>query len=241
MEKQPAGKITLVAEIGASHSNRGIEDYMHELGLTLPELQDFIRDQIVLDVGAGNARFAREVEIWNGLGLPAAQRIDSLNVAYGTADWNTLANSYANMQAGISPPIPDGHPIQLSDEVVVAAQGRVEGRLLPLDWRDLSSIPDATYDRIISVAGFPYYSDLIKTARANQSVIGTSSAETFTGLMRILKPGGICRVTVPILFDEWEKITVFRDSLKEFFRTLGCTVEAINSSGALVIEIKKLN
>lgn len=250
--KAPRVHLESAYEIPASHTDRNTAEYAQALGLSVAELQRITRGKVVLDVGSGVGRYAAEMRLWKKLKQPAPERVDSLNLAYAAADYDALAADIAEHEHEPKITRPPNFSGAIQKEDFAGAQEEVRENFLPLDWNDLSSIPDETYDVAVSVYGFPFYSDLKYERPENPTQLqagidkgtfftfGEQSKGVFKNLVGKLKKDGISLHSTDYPYVGWERSPAFQKEFTDFFNQLGCAISVTESRDKkMIIRIDK--
>jgi SAM-dependent methyltransferase len=236
-------KINSHYDIKATETNRGFERYLVFLGITEEELITLTKDKVVMDLGSGQGTYGAEMSLWEQIGHPAPIRVDSVNLKYSAPDYDDLATQVRD-DYGDNLALPKTFDGVVSDEQVEQAWNDSRKNHLGLDWNNLSSIEDNSYDVIFSVFAFPYYSDLQTKdisndkqrdrliAEGNLFDFGPESQKVFSSLARILKKNGTILLETQISKTYWDSSPKLQKELRDLLEPYGCKLDTI---------VKKIN
>lgn len=244
-------EIKSIHEVNASETERNTTDYAEALGLSLKEFQQICRNQVIMDLGSGPGVFAFEMELWKAKGKPSPQRVDSVNLRFSAPDYDDYREEHFSHVRDMTPQKPPGDLFfRVSDEDKREAWNKAEENFLGLDWNDLSSIEDDSYNLITSIFAFPYYSDLkyLKPESAEELQemsekgsffeFGNQSKRVITDLVRITKNRGLILLATEYPFSAWMKSPTFQQELGAFIDSLGCELDIVKTGISFSIRIK---
>lgn len=229
------------------------------LGMSESKLESSLERKVVLDLGSGIGRFARESALRrkHQRNYPSPVRIDSLNIRYSMLDYGNLLDEIINSgstDTSLSYESNNGtKKVAFNDPDVIEAVSEAKAEFLGLDWHDLSSIPREEYDVILSVNGFPYYSDFSFNRPENEKeaeqcadrekdflVFGNDSKMVFQQLIPLLKRGGVMMLTTECPSWLWKHSTdQFKNDFRDFFASNNCIAEVIQTEQKLILKISK--
>lgn len=243
-------------EVFPAETDRNTTEYAEELGLTVKQLITLIKDRDVMDLGSGVGVFAAEMYYWKSLGYPTPSKVDSVNLRFAAPDYQDFLKNqiYKNnpQKKLLKPPRKLDFHFFGQDKKRQTAWQEAQKHFLGLDWNNLSEVEDGSYDVIISIHGFPRYSDLkytkpespeeydAQTALGTAFKFGEQSKQVFKSLTRILRPGGVALLSTPFPQGGWERSPKFREEITIFFANLGCELEVIPTTEIFSLLIKKL-
>ena len=225
---------------------RGFYEYGDELGKGAKDLDEFLGEYDVLDLGAGRGKFAIDIEL-RKLREPEYKgpNVFSLNTRYADEDYKKdwLENFWK--------PVLEKESSEEKRALLRRALGKAMAtpRQLAYNWDDLEELiaEGRKFKRIVSCNAFPHYSDFITETPGDGGVthfsIGEKSKKVFRNIVALMADAGKGLFTIDWDAEAGIPPTEFLGEVGEFFASLGVKAQMYRArmeNTSYVLDLEKL-
>ena len=216
------------AERRTVDTRSGVSSYAEAFNLSDEELIKLMRQRTTLDLGSGPGLLGAQLAL---LGLrennPNLFPVDSLNIRFASPNYRE-----GDLVSELESLAIDPNPSEIEQAIRIAKRHR-----LSYSWHDLSDIPSNKYDNILSLWGFPCYSDFghiffpkkneDDEIASNKLKFGSESKVVFKQLIRLLKPSGIMLLHNGFNIIQWNQDVGMHEEFARFFAQQGVQAQVL--------------